>query len=664
MGSGIAQKMAAEGFDVALVDVDDERVARGLDGIQTTLAEGMARKILTDDQARAIAGRIHGTTQLADLAKADLVVEAVFEEMAVKRDLFRRLDEVCRVDAILATNTSSFSVTELAAATRRPERVIGLHYFYHPAKNRLVEVVRGQQTSAGVNTRAWRLQEALGKTPIASRDSYGFIVNRFFAPWLTHAIRLVEQGAADIPTIEAAAKAAFGIGMGPFELMNVTGLPIALHTAGTLGRAFGPMYEAPALLGAQVEAARPWPLDGEADAAKVSPVGDRLAAVVFLVAAALVDEGVGTIEDTDIGARVGLRWRKGPFELMNQRGIEASAALVASLANEWHMPVPRLLAAQQQRGRPFEPLVVATGLADGIATLKINRPDVLNAMNEKVLAQLSEAFQAAVADPRVQAIVIAGSGKAFIAGADIRFFVRHIESGDLNTIVKFTRAWQDLLRAIETCPKPVIARVHGMALGGGVELALACHAIVASPKATFAFPETGIGIYPGLGGTQRTPRRIGKGLARWIVLTGETLDAQEALAIGFIDRVEPYDRLDDAIAEITAAGGRAGRAAASSVPDAYRAVAHLFARHDPDTLRGAQPGAPHDARVAQAMKRLPHKAPIALRIASELIERGADLPLEDALELEMDHIAEIFSTKDAYEGLSSLGKRRPVFTGL
>lgn len=661
MGSGIAQKMAAEGFEVTLVDVDAGRVARGLDAIQATLAEAIARKILTADEAHAIARRIRGTHDLAELAGADLVVEAVFEEMDVKRDVFRRLDDVCRVDAVLATNTSSFSVTELADATRRPERVIGLHYFYHPAKNRLVEVVPGARTDPGVRARAWRLQEALGKTAIASRDSYGFIVNRFFAPWLAHAVRMVEEGLAEIPTVEAAAKQAFGIGMGPFELMNVTGLPIAVHTAGTLGRAFGPFYEAPARLREQAARGIPWPLGGEPDPSRMAAVADRLSAVVFLVAAALVDEGVGTIEDIDIGARVGLRWRRGPFALMNQRGLDASAALVSALAETWALKVPERIGRQQRAGSPFALPVVAMERADGIATLRINRPDVMNALNEQVLAELSEAFSAAASDPGVRGIVVAGSGKAFVAGADIRFFVRQIEARDFEPVVKFTRAWQDLLRAIETCGKPVVARVQGIALGGGVELALACHAIVASPKASFAFPETGIGIYPGLGGTQRTPRRVGKGLARWLVLTGEALDAREALAIGLIDRVAPFEELDETVAEIVAAGGRVKRVAPRSIPDGFRGVAHLFARHDPDTLRDAQSDA--DPRVARALKRLRQKAPVALRIASELIDQGADLPIDAALELEMEHLVEIFSTKDAYEGLSTLGKGRPVFTG-
>ncbi len=256
-------------------------------------------------------------------------------------------------DAILATNTSSFAVTELAGATTRPQRVVGLHYFYHPAKNRLVEVVSGQATDPATHRRAWRLQEALGKTPIASSDSYGFIVNRFFLPWLTEAVRMLDEGVASTATIDEAAKKAFGIGMGPFELMNVTGVPIAFHTATTLGRAFGPMYEPPALLRAQMESGQPWDITGTPDASRFGDVADRLATAACYVAAALVDEQVGTIEDTDIGARVGLRWRRGPFELMNHSGIERSRDLVAGFAARWSLPMPATLADQARKGKPF-----------------------------------------------------------------------------------------------------------------------------------------------------------------------------------------------------------------------------------------------------------------------------------------------------------------------
>jgi enoyl-CoA hydratase / 3-hydroxyacyl-CoA dehydrogenase len=672
MGSGIAQKMAAEGYSVTLVDLDDDRVARGLTIIERTLGEGVTKGIFKADVAAATLARIRGTARFHDLADTDLVVEAVFEDFAVKTDVFRRLDDVCDRRAILATNTSSFSVSELAAATRHPGRVLGLHYFFHPAKNRLVEVIGGPATDPICYRRAWRLQEALGKTPIDSKDSYGFIVNRFFVPWLTEAVRMLEDGVADIPTIDEAAKRMFGIGMGPFELMNVTGVPIALHAATTLGRAFGPLYDPPALLQRQVDSGRLWELSGSASADQTAAVGDRLAAAVFFVASALVEERVGTIEDTDIGARVGLRWRRGPFELMNHIGVARAHEMVAAYAERWNVPVPRQLAERGSSGTPFPFQLVRSDVANGIATITINRPDALNALNEEVVAQLERAFDGAGSDAAIRGIVIAGAGKAFVAGADIRFFVRHLDSGDLDRIAAFTERGQALLRRIETCAKPVVARLHGLALGGGVELALACHAIVATPKATLSFPETGIGIYPGLGGTQRTPRRVGTGLAKWLILTGQTIDAAEAQAIGLVDDVVPYDRLDSTIADVIAAGRRGAQRTAPLSPD-HRLIADSFDSMSSGDLGGSgiswaafsnePPSQAAIARVTKATERMMRKAPIAMRIAADLIERSASVAIDEGLRLELSHLREIFSTKDAYEGLSSLGKRPPVFHG-
>ena len=201
MGSGIAQKMATEGFDVLLVDVDDEKVARGLATIERTLKEAVDRGIMRADRTRAIRDRIQGSARYEDLAPADLVVEAVFENFALKQDVFRKLEAVCRPDAILATNTSSYLVSEIAAATKHPGRVLGLHYFFHPAKNRLVEVVAGAASDRDVVHRAWMLQEQLGKIPISSADASGFVVNRFFVVWLMEAIRLLEEGVANAVTI-------------------------------------------------------------------------------------------------------------------------------------------------------------------------------------------------------------------------------------------------------------------------------------------------------------------------------------------------------------------------------------------------------------------------------------------------------------------------------
>jgi enoyl-CoA hydratase/3-hydroxyacyl-CoA dehydrogenase len=347
--------------------------------------------------------------------------------------------------------------------------------------------------------------------------------------------------------------------------------------------------------------------------------------------------------------------------MINRHGIKPSGDLVGQFGGGWGIPVPGNLSLQWRGNAPFAFSYVKSEVQDGIATLTVNRPDAMNALNETVVAQLHAALDEALADPPVRGVVIAGAGKAFIAGADIRFFVKNIESGDVARIVKFTKAGHALLAAIEGAKKPVVARLHGLALGGGVELALACHAIVATPRASLAFPETGIGIYPGLGGTQRTTRRIGVGLARWLVFTGQMVGAEEAGAIGLVDRVVPYEDLDDALREAIAAG--TSRRTRPTLSARHAALEAFFAKHDAESLRSGSADTGGDEGLAKAMKRVSGKAPIALRLAGKLIESGSTVSLQEGLAMELGHLEEIFTTKDAHAGLSSVGQKAPVFQG-
>jgi enoyl-CoA hydratase/3-hydroxyacyl-CoA dehydrogenase len=671
MGSGIAQKIATEGFPVVLVDVDEAAAQRGVARIRVLLDEAIERKLFDAGRAAAILQRIRPAGTVAACADCDLVIEAVFEDVDVKRDLFRRLDAACAPHTRLATNTSSFYVRDLAAATRRPDRVVGLHFFYHPAKNRLVEVVPGRDTSSETQRWAWSFAEATGKTPIASADAPGFVVNRYFVPWLNEAVRILDEGVADIPTIEAASRAAFGIGMGPFELMNVTGVPIALHAATTLGRELGAFYAPAPLLARQVEAGAPWPLTGAAgsDPEQHALVAGRLQAVVFFVATQLVEQGVCSAEDADIGARVGLRWTRGPFELANRVGVPAAEKQVAALVKRWPgVQVPQLLQRQAAGGTPFRFEYVRLMVADGLAEITLNRPDAMNALNEEVVAQLARVFDAAESHPDVRTIVLRGAGKAFVAGADVKFFVKRMEEGDLDRIQRFTAAGQELLRRIDTSHKHVVVRLDGLSLGGGSELALCGDTIVATEKASFGFPETGIGIYPGLGGTQRTTRRCGAALARWLILTGETVDAPTAHRIGLVDEVVRGDRVGERILAIHASAARPP--AAGEAPRAHRdldprlkALEEFFANADIEALL-AGTAATSDPAVAKTAGRVRHKAPVACRIADRLIRDGAERGLDAGLAMELAHLQEIFSTADAHEGLTALlAGRRPQFQG-
>jgi len=350
MGSGIAQKYATEGFPVYLVDRDEAAVEKGRGTIAQIVSEGVERKIFRPEQAEQILGRVNPTLDWTDLQDADLVVEAVFEDLEVKRDVFRKLSEVTKKDCLLATNTSSFFVKQLSEVSTHPERVVGLHYFFHPAKNRLVEVIPAPETSEENLARAWASQERIGKTPIASLDAPGFVVNRFFVPWINEATRLHEEALGDIPTIEQAAIEAFRIGMGPFQLMNLTGIPIGFHAAATLEKELGRFYAPSGILTGYTKSGQQFGFDGEADKARFTAIQERLLGLTYHIAAQLVSEGVGSIKDVDIGARVGLRWAEGPFEMMNRQGMAEVKRIVDQFERFYGLATPKILAAQYEAG--------------------------------------------------------------------------------------------------------------------------------------------------------------------------------------------------------------------------------------------------------------------------------------------------------------------------
>ena len=666
MGAGIVQKTAQEGLSVVMVDIKPEFVDKGINSIKTTLQEAVDRKILKPEKVDEILGRIQGTTNLADVKDCDLVIEAVFEDMDVKKNLFKNLDETCEPKTILATNTSSFSVNEMAEATKRPDRFVGLHFFYHPAKNRLLEIIPGAKTSAETVEACKQYSQLTGKTDILVYDSPGFAVNRFFTPLNNEAFRLLEEGIANIPTIDQAGKDALGAGMGPFLLVNVTGVPIALHAQNTLFEKLGPFYKPSEILKKQVESGKDWNLEGEVEEDKLEAVRERLLGSVFFTSTSLLAEGVTDISDIDLGAKVGLRWKSGPFEIMNKVGIDKAYEMVEKLLKAWpDIKVPEALAQQKTKGEPWEiPFVKYTRDGD-VGRVTISRPDALNALNGTVVKQLEEAFIKAESDPDTRAIILDAAGKAFVAGADIGFFIDCINSNRIEDNVDFTTYGQEVLQRIDDCKKLVVAKVGGLALGGGFEYACSADVIVATPKAVMGFPETGIGIYPGLGGTQRPSRYVGKELAKYLVFTGRIVSAVEAKSIGLVDYVFTPEEIEGKIKAMIADGTLVPNKGKKDeeLPEEWRKIKALFTDENIPGLLEGKFLASDDPVAAKTAKMLSSKAPIALRLTNQIMDEGYEKPIAEATKLELAHLMEIFSTKDALTGLLSVGKARPVFEG-
>lgn len=230
MGSGIAQVAAQAGWQVTLRDLDDTATRRGVGAIRASLEKFAAKGKLDLAQVDTILGRITTTTELEAAADADIVVEAVFERLDVKQDVFRALDKICRADAVLATNTSAIPITQIAAVTERPEAVVGTHFFSPVPMMKLCELVRGYKTSDETLATAKAFAEEIGKTcVVVNRDIAGFVTTRLIAALVVEAVKLVESGVISAEDLDTACKLGFGHAMGPLATTDLTGVDVLLH---------------------------------------------------------------------------------------------------------------------------------------------------------------------------------------------------------------------------------------------------------------------------------------------------------------------------------------------------------------------------------------------------------------------------------------------------
>jgi 3-hydroxybutyryl-CoA dehydrogenase len=259
MGNGIVQVAAQAGYHVVMRDIEERFVENGLKAIDKFLAKGIEKGKMTEDQKKSILSRIKGTTRMEDLMEVDFVIEAVFEDLELKKNVFKQLDELTRSHVILTTNTSSMSVTEIAMATKRPEKVAGMHFFNPAQIMKLVEVIRGYHTNDETVRTVMEMSRKMGKEPVeVKKDTPGFIVNRLLMPHFVEAIKMAEEGIASIEDIDKAVKLGLNYPMGPFELMDLTGVDIGLHVIEYLYRELNKesKWSTPTLLRSMVRAGK------------------------------------------------------------------------------------------------------------------------------------------------------------------------------------------------------------------------------------------------------------------------------------------------------------------------------------------------------------------------------------------------------------------------
>ncbi len=349
MGSGIAYVSAWNGFEVKMMDIKPEFVERGLDRIRSDVMTGIDKGKMTISEAEGLMARLKTTTDLEEAVRdADLVIEAIFEDMDVKKETFAKVDSLAPPHTVLATNTSSLSIDELASATSRPDKFIGMHYFSPVAAMRLIEIVIGEKTSDETVQTAIEVGKKQGKTPVKAKNSPGFIVNRILMPVLREAILLYEQGLATKEEIDAALTTVARFPAGPFTLGDFVGLDIAYHTMNTLYRELGDCFRPPDTLKQLVDSGalgtktkKGFYEYGGTKSETETPKGadpqwivDRITVPVIREAMVLVDEGIATREDIDLAMKLGANFPAGPFEMAEKYGLDVVRAKIEELHKE------------------------------------------------------------------------------------------------------------------------------------------------------------------------------------------------------------------------------------------------------------------------------------------------------------------------------------------
>jgi enoyl-CoA hydratase / 3-hydroxyacyl-CoA dehydrogenase len=554
-----AKALCARDVPIVVVDVSTEALERGRARVEQKIAKGRESGAFTPEVAERMGRLLSFTTDYEQLRGSNLVIEAATENLDVKRRIFAQLEELCGQAAILASNSSHIEPDDLFASLGARNRALVIHYFFPADRNALVEIVPGRETDPALVDTLMALYEAIGKVPVRVGGRYGFAVNPVFEGLFLAAALAVEEGLGSTREVDAAARAALGLGVGPFTAMNLTGgNPITNHALDEMTSKLGSWWRSPRLMPEAIASGKPWDVPKRDEHIVLPPaqekrIRDVMRGAYFGLVGQILDSGIISLADLEIAVETGLAMRA-PFEFMNELGVKKALAVIeAYAAGHPGFAVPRCIAEQARDGHPFRVNHVLRRDDGDVAVLTIRRPRVLNALNEDVYEQLYEHFVALHSDPRIAAVVLTGFGtKSFVSGADVNFLSRIESPGDGTLTSERSKRAGNL---IERLGKPVVCALNGSAFGGGNELAMCCTARIARrglvPAA--AQPEVNLGIVPGAGATQRLPRLVGIKKAAEMLRTGSGLSGPDAVACGLIHEEVDGDLVDRAIALARAA---------------------------------------------------------------------------------------------------------------
>ncbi|UCG65272.1 MAG: 3-hydroxyacyl-CoA dehydrogenase/enoyl-CoA hydratase family protein [Deltaproteobacteria bacterium] len=583
MGGGLALLCSESGFDVKVRDIEEEYLEKGRNTIENQLDRRIKRGKFTEEGKNNVLGRIQFTTDLKEAVKdADYIIEAVTEEMDIKQKLFKEVHQYAPKHAIFGSNTSSFVISEIAAAIPEPERVIGIHFFNPPSAMKLLEIIYGEKTSEETIKVTDEFAKLLGREVIyCLKDSPGFVTTRLITIMISESGWAVDLDGANIPEVDAALKYRLGLPMGMFEFSDVLGGGggVALQHKVTryLSSKLGETYRNAPIMEKKYESGE-WGVtsgkgfydwsEGKKNeipfklASNFDPI--RILAPLANEAVKLVENGIMTKEDLDKALILGLGFPRGLLRMADSIGLDKIVTKVNELFDthkEERYRCSPMLASLVKKGNlgrktgdgiysygpgEYEFITLDFDKKKGIAKLTINRPLRANALNVDCFSEINKALDAFEASDEVKCLVITGAGRVFCAGADISMF----GARDVTELLNMSTPVQELLTRLETLNKPVIAAINGACLGGGLELAIACDLRIAKEGAILGFPEANLGIFPGAGGTQRVTRLIGLARAKELVLMAQNITAQKALDWGLVNAVAEPDKFESTVEEM------------------------------------------------------------------------------------------------------------------
>jgi enoyl-CoA hydratase/3-hydroxyacyl-CoA dehydrogenase len=574
MGHGIGQVCLMAGCTVSLYDIKDEFVEKGKGRIEWSLNKLASKARISEKDKDKYLGNLSITTNLEEaVKKADLCVEAAPENLDLKKKIFGDLDKFAPKHAILGSNTSNMSITEIGAATKRPEKVVGLHFFNPPVMMQLCEIVKGEKTSDETIDLMIAFAKKLTKDPIVSKDSPGFIVNRVNAITMLFIDQMRNSGEYKPEEIDATGMS-MGMRMGPYELMDFVGLDIAYHSmnyvADRLNKDFAPspaltkLVEAGKLGKKTGEGIYKWPETGRPEIDQdVDCDFDimNLMRVQINEAAKVLEEGIAVrgAKDIDTGMKKGMNAFAGPFELAENADLAELTEFMDSLADKYGLEVFRAhkwvrdgtlmehtkepaAAAAESSPFEFDNVEVTKDEENFVTTIMLNNPP-LNLISQDLLDDLGKAIDLLWDDEKTRVIVIRGNANCFSAGAQIDPSM--MLDANSFALYNYVRKGQMTFKKLRQVPKIVIAAMERFALGGGLEMAMHCDLRIAKESCKMGLPEVQLGLFPAWGGTQIMRRHIGLGQTMDLVMSSRRVKAEDAEEMGLITKEVDDDEFEE-----------------------------------------------------------------------------------------------------------------------